>query len=105
MMWPSASFATKTDIPAILAGIATATGHSYQTSSGVAITLIGVGAGFVLALMIGKLLSGFLYEVHAVEPLVLFTAPLILTAVSLLACYIPARRAARVDPMTALRYE
>jgi putative ABC transport system permease protein len=69
------------------------------------VTLVGVGVGFVLALILGKLLSGFLYQVHAVEPLVLLSAPLVLTVVSLLACYFPARRAARVDPITALRYE
>jgi predicted permease len=72
---------------------------------GMMVTLVGVGVGFVLALILGKLLSGFLYQVHAVEPLVLLSAPLVLTVVSLLACYFPARRAARVDPITALRYE
>jgi predicted permease len=72
---------------------------------GIVVTLIGVGIGLVLAIALGKLLSGFLYQIHAVEPLVLLTAPLVLSAVSLLACYLPARRAARVDPMTALRYE
>src|ERR1700733_12611708 len=72
---------------------------------GMRVTLVGVGIGLVLALILGKLLSGFLYEVRAVEPLVLLAAPLVLAAVSLLACYFPARRAARVDPMTALRYE
>jgi ABC-type antimicrobial peptide transport system permease subunit len=72
---------------------------------GMMVTLVGVGVGFVLALILGKLLSGFLYQVHAVEPLVLLSAPLVLILVSLLACYFPARRAARVDPITALRYE
>jgi ABC-type antimicrobial peptide transport system permease subunit len=72
---------------------------------GMMVTLVGVGVGFVLALILGKLLSGVLYQVHAVEPLVLLSAPLVLILVSLLACYFPARRAARVDPITALRYE
>jgi putative ABC transport system permease protein len=72
---------------------------------GMQVTLVGVGVGLVLATLLGKLLSGFLYEVHAVEPIVLLAAPLVLTAVSLLACYLPARRAARIDPMIALRYE
>jgi len=72
---------------------------------GIKLTLVGVGIGFVLALGLGKLLSGFLYQVSAVDPLVLSIAPLFLTATSLIACYIPARRAARVDPIVALRYE
>lgn len=69
------------------------------------LTLTGVGIGLLLALGLGKLLSGFLYEVSAVDPLVLTIAPLFLTFTSLVACYIPARRAARIDPIVALRYE
>ena len=58
-----------------------------------------------LALGAGKILQGFLYGVDAVEPTVLVAAPLILLASSLLASYIPARRATRVDPTAALRSE
>ncbi len=72
---------------------------------GLLVTLAGVSVGLVLALALGKVLSGILYQVSAVEPVVLVAAPLVLTAVSLLACYVPARRAARVDPMVALRYQ
>ena len=69
--------------------------------------LTGVGSiiGLMLSLAIGKLLSTFLYEVSGVDPVVLGVAPLLLGIVSLLACYLPARRASRVDPMVALRYE
>jgi putative ABC transport system permease protein len=74
-------------------------------SEGFKLTLVGVGIGFLLALGLGKLLSGFLYEVSAFDPLVLSVAPLFLTITSLVACYIPARRAAKVDPIVALRYE
>ncbi len=63
------------------------------------------GIGLLLALGAGKILQGFLYGVDAVEPIVLLTAPLILLAASLLASYIPALRATKVDPTVALRSE
>ena len=69
------------------------------------ITTVGIGIGVLLALGTGKILQGFLYGVDAVEPIVLVTAPLILLASSLLASYIPARRATKVDPTVALRSE
>ena len=62
------------------------------------ITTIGIGIGLLLALGAGQFLQGILYGVNAVEPVVLITAPLILLAASLLASYIPARRATKVDP-------
>jgi predicted permease len=69
------------------------------------ITAVGIGIGVLLALGAGKLLQGLLYGVDAVEPVVLVTAPLILLASSLLASYIPALRATKVDPTVALRSE
>ncbi|MGZ5422875.1 MAG: FtsX-like permease family protein, partial [Aeromicrobium sp.] len=69
------------------------------------ITAIGIGIGLLLALGAGQILHGFLYGVEAVEPVVMVTAPLILLASSLLASYIPARRATKVDPTVALRSE
>jgi ABC-type antimicrobial peptide transport system permease subunit len=69
------------------------------------ITAVGIGFGVVLALIAGRLFQGFLYGVDAVEPAVLVTAPLILLVSSLLASYIPARRATKVDPTVALRSE
>lgn len=69
------------------------------------ITTVGIGIGVLLALGTGKILQGFLYGVDAVEPIVLVTAPLILLASSLLASYIPALRATKVDPTVALRSE
>ena len=64
-------------------------------------TLFGIGAGVGLALSLaaGKVLSSMLYRVDSVDPVVLLAAPALLAAVSLVACYIPARRAARLDPM------
>jgi ABC-type antimicrobial peptide transport system permease subunit len=69
------------------------------------ITTIGIGIGLLLALGAGQLLHSILYGVNSIEPVVLVTAPLLLLAASLLASYIPARRATRVDPTVALRSE
>lgn len=67
--------------------------------------LIGVGIGFLAALGLTQLMSSVLYGVSATDPLTFVTVALILMGVSLTACYIPARRAMRVDPLIALRYE
>jgi putative ABC transport system permease protein len=74
---------------------------------GEGMTLFGIGAGvgLALSLVVGKLLSSLLYSVGSVDPVVLLAAPGLLAAVSFVACYIPARRAARLDPMVALRDE
>ena len=69
------------------------------------ITAIGLGIGLLLAVAAGRLLQGFLYGVDALAPVVLALTPLILLASSLLASYIPALRATRVDPTVALRSE
>ena len=69
--------------------------------------LMGVGAaiGLAFSVAVGKALSTLLYRVPSFDPVVLLGAPLILAAVSLIACYVPARRAALLDPMVALRDE
>jgi predicted permease len=69
------------------------------------ITAVGIGLGVLLALIAGRLFQGVLYGVEAVEPAVLLAAPLILLVSSLLASYIPARRATKIDPTVALRSE
>src|SRR5665647_3513748 len=72
---------------------------------GAALTAIGAAAGLTLSFLVGKVLAGMLYEVSGSDPVVFLAAPAVLSAISLVACYVPARRAARVDPMIALRYE
>jgi ABC-type antimicrobial peptide transport system permease subunit len=65
----------------------------------------GVVIGLILAAATGKLLSGMLYQVGALDPIAFTTAPLILGAATLVATWLPARRATRISPMTALRTE
>ncbi len=69
------------------------------------LAITGVTAGLVLAVGLARLISSLLYGVRPADPATLIVSPLLLTGAALLAAYLPARRATRVDPMAALRHE
>ena len=72
---------------------------------GLGLAVVGAAVGLVCALIVSHLMASLLYGVRATDPFTFAGVALLLVGVALLACYIPARYATRVDPMTALRYE
>jgi putative ABC transport system permease protein len=78
---------------------------SLVVRQGILVASVGIGVGSILALGFTALLSKLLFGVTPTDPLTLATTPLILLVVAILACWLPARRAARIDPMLALRQD
>lgn len=74
-------------------------------AQGMQLALVGAAAGVLIALALGRFVSGLLFGVSGKDPLTFGGVALLLSGVAALACYIPARRATRVDPIVALRYE
>ena len=72
---------------------------------GILLAIVGAAAGIGVALGVTRYLKSMLYDIHANDPATMVGVAVLLTLVALAACYIPARRATRVDPMVALRYE
>jgi putative ABC transport system permease protein len=74
-------------------------------NEGLSLTLMGVAVGFATAFALTRFLNSLLYGVSATDPLDFAAVAILFALVALAACYIPARRAMRVDPVVALRYE
>jgi len=72
---------------------------------GAKVAAIGVLLGLLLAFGLAKAMAGFLFEVQVFDPLIVLGATVFLALAAMLACYVPARRASNVDPMTILRQQ
>jgi putative ABC transport system permease protein len=75
------------------------------TTQGMRLAAVGVVIGLLLALALAQVLSSLLIGVSGYDVTTFVLVPLLLAVVALIACYLPARRATKVDPLVALRYE
>jgi ABC-type antimicrobial peptide transport system permease subunit len=75
------------------------------TRQGMKLAAVGVGIGFMLSLGLAKLVSSLLIGISGYDVTTFVLVPALLVLVALVACYLPARRATKVDPLVALRYE
>jgi len=72
---------------------------------GIVLTIVGISLGLVTAVIVMRFMSSLLFGVTATDPITFIFVALLLGVVAFIACYIPARRATKVDPLVALRYE
>jgi putative ABC transport system permease protein len=72
---------------------------------GMMLTLIGMAAGLLGAFALTRLMTSMLFTVKPTDPITFTTVALLLLLIALIACYIPGRRATKVDPVNSLRYE
>ncbi len=103
----SYSVAQRTREVGIRMALGASQAHVLKLVLGQGIVLVGIGSviGIVASVALTRLMSGLLFGVTSTDPLILIAVPLLLAGVALGACFVPARRATRVDPMIALRYE
>jgi putative ABC transport system permease protein len=74
-------------------------------TEGLILVLIGLGIGLAIALAITRLMANMLFGIKSYDPITYTSAVALLLAVAFVACFIPAHRSTRIDPMVALRYE
>ena len=86
-------------------GASTGSIFSLIVLRGMKVVMLGIGAGVAGSVLGAQLLSGLLFGVSPADPATLAGGVVLFTTVALFACYLPARRAMKVDPMVALRYE